>query len=427
MNKVLKKVLIYLGVGTFGAMVGIGALIGVSSCSYKQENNTQQKAKAQPKRKKITFGESDLNNDNTYYFVVKNYENNGLGALWRQLGQGQDFSTADIDNAMPYPDITFLNVSSFEFRFYTDYTSLTGFNRLQFLFTEYLGSNILQYVIFYNNDYTQQAYLFYVSESNAYFNKNYACFTASNINMSVGDNFFAFINTIFDIYKLDSQVYTMSAQINYYMPYTQNIETGLVFDNSVLSAEWVKRYTLIENKPFYSNGFVFDTIKLVYRNAYNKVFIIYDNVKKLITDSTGIAYYSEMVYENSVTGLSVVVNNRDYAAATDNNNLIMLYQRSSNWVNTSYRVLKFFDTPFTSQFEALNNFNNLAYGSDWYADNNVSTDVGLGAVFGLITTAFSSMVPLFAIQIVPGITIGLLLFLPLIAGVIVLIIWVVKR
>jgi len=103
MNKVLKNVLIYLGVGALGAIIGIGALIGVSSCAYKQDNNNQEKAKAPRKDKKIEEFTSDmLGSEQLYYIVAKNYESNGNG-VWYVDNQDTPTLARVYSAVMPQP------------------------------------------------------------------------------------------------------------------------------------------------------------------------------------------------------------------------------------------------------------------------------------------------------------------------------------
>lgn len=62
-------------------------------------------------------------------------------------------------------------------------------------------------------------------------------------------------------------------------------------------------------------------------------------------------------------------------------------------------------------------------GSYTYGD----TDVGLSNVFVLFGDAFTSIIPFLSIQIIPGITVGLLCFMPLIATLIIVIVRLLKK
>ena len=62
------------------------------------------------------------------------------------------------------------------------------------------------------------------------------------------------------------------------------------------------------------------------------------------------------------------------------------------------------------------------------ASDTVSVDdIGLGQVFDLYKVAFSGLIPIFNIQVIPGITLGLLIFLPIVATVIIVVLRLVKK
>lgn len=110
-----------------------------------------------------------------------------------------------------------------------------------------------------------------------------------------------------------------------------------------------------------------------------------------------------------------------------------------NWASDEYRHiyisesdLQTYPIQSDSQFSGYLPYYDMTLleiltSDDVYYTSVATSDVGLGGVFTLMGTAFTSFIPLFQIQIIPGITLGLLFFLPLIGTIIIVIIRLVKR
>ena len=101
---------------------------------------------------------------------------------------------------------------------------------------------------------------------------------------------------------------------------------------------------------------------------------------------------------------------------------------NATWINSSYRTITSAGDEWNGEYkgalmilEMCNNFSEITG-----FDNGIS-DVGLGSVFTLLTSAFYSLIPFLSIQIIPGVTLGLLLFIPLIVSIISLVVWLVKK
>lgn len=112
------------------------------------------------------------------------------------------------------------------------------------------------------------------------------------------------------------------------------------------------------------------------------------------------------------------------------------------WLNDNYKIITPFDfsqvqldkvgleAPINTKALAISNLTieeilNYDMNIDPLQINNGGN--AIGNVFALIKLAFDSVVSLFAISIIPGISIGILLFLPLVLTIIIVIIKLVKR
>lgn len=234
-------------------------------------------------------------------------------------------------------------------------------------------------------------------------------------------------HAIFNFYYQDLgkpiSTFEFAKQINYNAPYGWDISSTFINDSYFDSSHLVK-VTTYDLPLFLSGGFVFDQIKVYYSNAIATSFIDSEGNRQVFS-SYSFCYYEQMEYINSRTSTGQVVNKRDYLSWSSGNDSGKSVTRSSNWLSNDFQKLEFFEDLTPQVRLNLNQFNNNQYGDSFaIASNN---NIGLGNVFELLTMAFSSWLPILAIQIVPGITLGLLMFIPLIAGILVFVIWIVKR
>lgn len=176
---------------------------------------------------------------------------------------------------------------------------------------------------------------------------------------------------------------------------------------------------------FKSAGFTFDTIIAKYEMATTDLIFNWQggqSKSKLIDGANPYKFFSGMVYKNSITNDTLQVCTRNHYLDADSHTVI---NENVSWLSAEYRTITFYqniDTQgYNYQLLSMANNNLIANGF-----NNVS-DVGLGGAFGVLGLAFSSISGLLSIALFPGITLGFLLFLPLITGIIIAVIWVVKR
>ena len=433
MNKVLKNVLIYLGVGALGAIIGIGALIGVSSCAYKQDNNNQEKAKAPRKDKKIEEFTSDmLGSEQLYYIVAKNYESNGNG-VWYVDNQDTPTLARVYSAVMPQP--LYMDIDSGGIGFEVIKNGNSFIKQLLYFETQSYDAgpsvgnvNKLSYVGLHTQGVSGFLDIYGSNPNSGYFRRENCAFTAKKLHISATgsiDRLLYAFNYLFDIYEIGNQIFSFTDNFNYYANYAQDIDTYFVSEPYFSDSTYLmKSVNVFSGVSFYSGGYVFDTIRFWYGNA-NGLYYNDNGVLKQ-WNSYGYATFEWVEYVNSATNLTIAVYQRTLTSEQGSNFSVMAYNLGGKWISEYYKEIRFFEDINDIEITKLSKFNNSSYsgGIGQYTPTN---DIGLGNVFALLSQAFTAWVPIFAIQIVPGITIGLLLFLPLIAGVIVLIIWVVKR
>ena len=134
-------------------------------------------------------------------------------------------------------------------------------------------------------------------------------------------------------------------------------------------------------------------------------------------------YYVLLEYWNTDSNYGVTVNLRDSRPFVDGNGGTAYYQcNSSTWVIDKYRYIVFLESlsiDLKTSIESFNNNIQSYYSGQIYSDG--------GDVFSLLSHAFVSLTDFLSINILPGISIGVLLFMPLIVGIIVIMFHILKK
>lgn len=209
--------------------------------------------------------------------------------------------------------------------------------------------------------------------------------------------------------------FSFNEQINYNAPV--NTSFNQLF---IASSDTSKNITI--DLPFFeSAGMIFNRIRFVYVSAVGSRMKIDEQV---VVNNTSGYYFNYMSYENTISNTSKVVNLRNYGDTTANGNYATYVDYGSYWVDLRYRTISFendLEDYYLSLLNPINN-NNLS-GSNGYNGGNV----GLDTVFNLLGNSMSALLGLFNISIIPGLTIGVLMFLPLVVTIIVLVFKAVKK
>lgn len=202
------------------------------------------------------------------------------------------------------------------------------------------------------------------------------------------------------------------SQINYNGYFGQPLDSMFINASNTGSKE-----VNIDLPFFISNGQVFNRITLWYLNGGSMAYLT-DEGSTAINENNHTWYFSLMYYENTLTGLSVAVNYRKFNVGSST-----YLVKGSTWKGLSYRYLSFQGELTPEQRTNLESFNN-----DYFSGfSGVGGEVGLGNVFSLLSSGFGAFINVMKIEILPGLSLGLLCFLPLVLIVIMVIIKLVKR
>jgi len=241
------------------------------------------------------------------------------------------------------------------------------------------------------------------------------------------------LNWFYTINLVDT--FTFNKEYNYNAPVSNNLNNDYI-DKYILMDGWQNEYisSYYRGKSlslpyFISNGQVFNKIlwvtewstsqgtgnEILYATSENDYYGIPD----------GKEVFSRLEYVNTNTNTSVIVNMRN--TYTGYSSVFSLpynaYVDGSTWINDAYRYLTILGNLTTQQQININAFNNNNQTS-------VSGFVGSGSVdnvFTLVASSFTAWLPVLSTYLLPGITIGMLLFIPLVAMLVFAIIRIIKK
>lgn len=238
-----------------------------------------------------------------------------------------------------------------------------------------------------------------------------------------GDNdCIMFISNIIKYNAVINMNYTFdfNYNINRYGPLMSNNE---VFSNygasNQLGSNFVVRGYFKDSLNNYYNA-----IKITYLQANGSNYIDSKGEAHLWdADSASFAYLEYIKTDNT----SIMVNFNDYITMGNKR----LYSASSTWVSDNFRhiTIVYLDK-FTSNLpindlsplEVLNTFNNNVIGS-----NELGGLGGSSGVFGLLSQGFKSVASILSMEIIPGISLGLFIFIPFSIMILITCVWLFKR
>lgn len=384
-----------------------------------------------------------------FIFVLKNIDNKGAGVLYKDVSIEKSFTNIEQWALNSLVEIQYLN-----FDYINDYNNLIDFYFNLNLFNS--DSSQFERAIFnlhYSIDDTEEPHFVYLY-SLGFFNldmTNYrSIFYLNSFNIDncfgrfQGGSFSKLFNsswlndkglsnltpiniltTFFDFYYFNGNSFT----INSFNPFGDTTYTLSSIINSSLPGGAISNsnggYYTIKLPYFTLNGvnILFNEIRIIYSNVAN-THILYDNSDSPVELNSNSAYAFEFLYFlNTYTNQQLMVATARFKYISSGDSSYNVLLSGYSWVSTDYQTLYFYDDLTSSQFNTLRRFNSLNGG----IGGSSSTIIGSTNVFTLIGSAFSSLLPFLNIEVLPGITIGLLILLPLVAGIIILIIWVVKR
>lgn len=216
--------------------------------------------------------------------------------------------------------------------------------------------------------------------------------------------------------------FTFNKAFNYNAPL--GISLGQQFGGNVSQAQQTIAggiYRFILNTGlFYSNGSFFDAIVIDYLNAGVCTFDIGGILRNGTQDN--LAYFA-LGYRRAGQSTIDFINYRDNLVGYKENATLSYMTTSSTWINDEYRFITLYSTLNNDTRVKLNGFNN----NNQNAYNGSSVGNEVNNVFTLVASAFTGLIPILGVYLLPGITLGTLLFLPLVAMLVFVIIKTIKK
>lgn len=193
----------------------------------------------------------------------------------------------------------------------------------------------------------------------------------------------------------------------------------------------VGQYTIIKDGLMSANGIYYNQLiayvdtGTIYRAVDNNGSISYmknENVK----------YIGFVMLKNTYTSAEVIIL-LPSMIPFDNNGSVS-YAVTGYYETRDYNLLKIYQFHFNDEVQGTSPLTSLKGYSNYNALNvsssysiNDSSNGDFGDVFGLIGTAFNGLTSLLAIKVLPGITLGILFFVPVIAFIVFAIVRVIKK
>lgn len=220
----------------------------------------------------------------------------------------------------------------------------------------------------------------------------------------------------------NSYNFTFNGQINYNSPLGLTLDSPYGYGGAWTSSTSDTAYIDYAVGDFISNGQLFDTIRVYYFNAEPMYFELADKNGNVSINhgASGSWAYMFMYFINTNSDTQILVNKRDQIAFMPTSSSNAFYEpNSSSWLVSDYRNCLFLELSADNKVK-VNGFNNNI--DNYYGNNN-----GGNNVFTLIGGAFTSWLPILNLAILPNITLGMLVFIPIVAMLVFAIIRIIKK
>lgn len=192
---------------------------------------------------------------------------------------------------------------------------------------------------------------------------------------------------------------------------------------------FTKSYKILDSTLFSINGKLYTDLLCHVQDTQNARCHWYRENYTDFVDITfgggGQRYFADFVYayNNSSEDYQVIWR----CPYDDDDNVYSVYTFESGFTNNRLSQIRLFNRHLgIESIPGYTNGNVLNVNGNPIA-TNTSVQGNMGDVFALFTSAFSGLAGLFSITILPGITIGMLLFLPLVAIIVFAIIKIIKK
>lgn len=243
---------------------------------------------------------------------------------------------------------------------------------------------------------------------------------------------------LFEVKELDeSRRFIFNKVFNYNAPQDLNLGVDYYTPDGVNHANnngWHYGGTLTRNNLTYNRYYVDLPTFVTNEQSFNRVVweiqlddnsalgFTHDNGNTAVWAPEGSSCYYGLYYVNTSTSTEVLVNYRNQLIVYDNVYRLpaYCYTNDTTWSNDNFRYIIFTEPLSTAQVNTFTPFNNNA-------QNGGFTSGGDANVFTLLASAFDAVTSVLNITILPYLTIGTILFIPLIVTIIVVIVHLLKK
>ena len=233
-----------------------------------------------------------------------------------------------------------------------------------------------------------------------------------------------------DYQEVNTLFASLFPPLNYYdIHLAENWNIHTLFGDGVffIGAQTSQTLTIVNNAVFSVNGQFFTTIKVRIEADHDRV-VAKDSsgVYTAYEYQQGYGFISFVMFENNLTGRQLIVMSLETNIGTSENSGYI--KDSLHFINSNYQYVRLFDYNLRTSCTSPRP---ISYYDLFFMNNSIGQNGGsygeIGDVFGLFTQTFSGLTGLFSIKVLNGITIGMLLFLPLVGIIIFAIIKIIKK
>lgn len=226
--------------------------------------------------------------------------------------------------------------------------------------------------------------------------------------------------------ELESVEYNLS---NYWSPYSFFTPVG-GNNQLIVNANIGQNYTnLTEDVVFTCGGKIYTNIQYMLAPFTNDDWQYYDG-SQVAKTTYNYKYIAYVYYYNLFTNERILAMSRDYYSwvrEDEATSLILDVTKPLYFVNSKVANIKLYNVHLKGDSYRDGYTNSDIFTTAYVGSMNITGGGNFGNVFTLFTSAFDGLKGLFSISILPGITIGVLMFLPLVGIIVFAIIRIIKK
>lgn len=207
-------------------------------------------------------------------------------------------------------------------------------------------------------------------------------------------------------HEVNSQGFIFNNQINYNAPLNSNLGSAYIINNESTTLAKIVNYDF----DFISGGEFFNRLQVVYIRGGGGFEIDDLNIEQVLNND--IISYGYLSYVNTFTNTSRAVNYRLQLQYEHEGGISYYNAKSSYWSAQTYRDITIVGQTSNENLINLQKFNNNTIALDNGITGNTSS------VFDLLGSAFGSVASILAMSVLPGISLGLLVFIPVVLVII---------